>query len=34
MDTPRNLLPFPFTSIVLEEVTPDPALFDQVLAKS
>ena len=31
MDTPQNLLPFPFTSIVLEEVTPDPALFDQIL---
>ncbi|MDT8367132.1 MAG: FHA domain-containing protein [bacterium] len=31
MDTPHSLLPFPFTSVVLEDVTPDPAFFDQIL---
>jgi len=31
MGTDQILLPFPFTSILLEDVTPDPAIFDQIL---
>jgi len=31
MDTPDILIPFPFGSIELEDVAPDPALFDSIL---
>lgn len=31
MGTPDILIPFPFVSVELEEVSPDPALFDSIL---
>ena len=31
MDTPDILIPFPFASIELEDVSPDPAIFDSIL---